>query len=970
MKKEENTIVDFFNKSNNPAKKKEKTQNKTQNKIQKKKKSVSKTSKKEKIASKRSGLSLKKNKTSKSKNTITKKKNIKNQKTNIFQKNISKVKNSPKHIKEGIMNRALLLLLFLIPLFVTNQTFQGIDFEKNFLFVLIVSILVLFVSLKFINSREIKIRKTFLDKYILGIVLLFLVSTWFSVDRWHSLVGFVGNPVKGFMTNLVLIATFYIVVTGFTTKTVQKAFWVAIYVISLLAVYTLSAGFGLIPVKVQMLIPFSLTGSLRGLTMVLASGIPLLSVALLIVKNKSKKFVLLKELLLIAGLIVVLLTLVMLFHFIFWSGILVGLIIAGFLLLSYKQTKQKNVFLKGIIFSSFAFMIIFAGLAKSNYQSLIPILTKVRLPFEVEVGLPVSVDIIKGSVTGNLKQSLLGSGPATFGYDFAKFHSKKAVAPILESSYIYHGDGLFAEVIPTTGIVGGLLFLLATISWLAAGARSLNNNNQQKIYLIGLFSSSVILLSGVLFSQLDAGAIFFAGLLLMITTVLILENKKGRKEYYQVKLNKFTAKNLGGAVFLLAIIVMAVLALAYVSKAYLADVYMKQAMAEKTFDKKPAKMLKSIQLVPQEGIYYSKLGQTYLILAGAKSQQKNQDKQEEIKKLSEQALFYIKKATLLMPNDVRNQRVLAETYVSLGYYNLAENTYEKIIQLEPNNVQYYVALGELQLLKIKQDKSNKEEMVKKAIEFYQKALSVNPRTDIIYYKLALLYSGNNDIDNALKNIAIATKLQPNNTIYKFTLGGLLQQKGGEKELAGAEKIFKALLLLDDKSIDVVAQLGLLYEQEGKIDEAKKQYQQVIDIIGDNEKYQVISKTMKKFIENLDNGQSNLPANIKKQEQDKKETKKETNSTHQKEKLDEKATAGKKEGESKTSMITITVDEEGPINVRSEGSLQGKKLTKIKESGDFEKIGENDKWVQIIIPAQGEQEQITGWVHKKFVTAEK
>ncbi len=974
MKKEENKIVDFFDRKKTETKKKNKER--TVVTINKNTKATKMVKKKTVAIPKIKKTPGKKGFFKKSDSKKRKEKKVKTLKANTLRTKKRQNKASAGGAMNRLVNGLILILVFIIPFFVINQTFQGIDFEKNAFFVAVVSILVLLVALGFLNRHEIKIRKTFLDKYILALLLFLLASVWFSVDRWHSLVGFIGNPTKGLMTSLALIVTFYIIVTNFTTKIIQKAFWVMIFAISLLSVYTLIAGLGLIPAKVQVLIPLSLTGSLSGVTTVLASGIPLLSVALIVVNNNSKKFTFIKELLLFIALVFVVLTLVMLYNFVFWSGVLVGVVVVTFLLLGYKRTGQKNTFLRGVIFSLFAIVIVIAGLAKSNYQTFIPVLAKVGLPIEIKVGLPISVDIIRGSVTAGLQQGLIGSGPATFGYDFAKFHSQKAVAPILESRYIYQGDGLFGEAVPTIGIIGSVLFLLIIILWLIKGFKSLHINKQTKIYLIGLFSSSVIWLSGALFSQLDAGTILFGSLLLMITTGLILENNKERKEYYQIKLNKFTIKNLGGVAFLLIVIVVAIFGLAYISKAYLADVYMRQAMMEKTVDKRPAKMLRSVKLVPQEGMYYTKLGQTYLILAQEKNNQKDGDK-NEVKKTVGQALRYIRKATMLMPNDVRSQRVLADTYVVLGNYDLAEKTYKKIINLEPNNVQYYVALGDLQLLKINKGVGNKDEMIKKVVGFYQKALTVNPYTDVIYYKLATLYMENNNIDNALKNIAMATKLKPRDDIYRFTLGVVLQKKGGEKELVSAEKIFKSLLLVNDKSIDVIAQLGLLYEQEGKIDEAKQQYQRVIDIIGDDEKYQAISKTMKKFIENLNNGQSNIPEVLGKSEQkdNKQKTSKEDKEASGDQSISEEVLmdnqpTNSQDGKSKKVIVTITVDEEGPINVRSEGSLRGKKLTKIKTTGDFQKIGEKGKWIQIIIPAQGGQEQITGWVHSKFVTAEK
>ncbi len=851
MKKEENKIVDFFDKKKdvNKSTKKATAKKKTSKKIKQKPKVARKTRKKRVVSQK-----------------TTTKKNVEQKRANVFEGvfkgGAKKIRQKPKKTSPTksigeFINWILLAFIFLISFFVTNQTFQGIDFEKNFLFISILAILFLFISLQFINRKEIKIRKTFLDKYLLGIVIIYLLATWFSVDRWHSLVGFIGNPTKGLMTIFTLIGAFYITVTNFSIQTAKKAFWMMVIVISLLTFYTLISGFGLIPTKLQTLIPFSLTGSLTGLTAVLSAGIPLVATALLIIKSQSKKLTFLKQLLLVIILGGIILALTMLYNFVFWSSVVAGVIIVAFLLLGYKQPRQKNKLVKGTIFTLLAIIIIVAGLAKSNYQSVIPVLSKIGLPIEVKVGLPVSYTIVKESVVSNLKQSLIGSGPATFGYDFAKFHSAKAVAPTLESQYIYQGDGFMGELIPTVGIVGGFIFLIMAIAWLLKGFKSLVTKKQTRIYLVGLFSASIVWLGNALFRQLDAGTIFFGSFLLIIATIFILENSKDKKNNYIIKLNKFNTKSLITIIGLLLFIGATVAGFVYVSKAYFAEKHLKKAMTAKSLNDKPAKILQSINLNSQEGMYYAKLGQTYLILAQEEDLKKDTDK-NKIKTLSKKALDYNRKAVSLMPNDILTRRILAETYTALGYISPAEQEYQKIISLEPDNVQYYVALGDLQLLKINNKTNNKDEMVKKAIDFYDKALKVNPYTDVIYYKLAMIYAENDDIDNALKNMAIAVKLQPKNQVYKFTLGVLLQKKGGDKELAGAEKLFKALLLSNDKSIDVLAQLGLLYEQENKIDEAKKQYQKIIDIIGDNEKYQAISKTMQKFIDNLNNGQSNIP----------------------------------------------------------------------------------------------------------------
>ena len=69
---------------------------------------------------------------------------------------------------------------------------------------------------------------------------------------------------------------------------------------------------------------------------------------------------------------------------------------------------------------------------------------------------------------------------------------------------------------------------------------------------------------------------------------------------------------------------------------------------------------------------------------------------------------------------------------------------------------------------------------------------------------------------------------------------------------------------------------------------------------------------------------------------------------------------------KKEMVAVELSDNMPINVRDKGSMEGKKITKIKNGGKFEKIEESGDWVHIIIPATNDSDQIKGWIHKKFI----
>jgi hypothetical protein len=173
-----------------------------------------------------------------------------------------------------------------------------------------------------------------------------------------------------------------------------------------------------------------------------------------------------------------------------------------------------------------------------------------------------------------------------------------------------------------------------------------------------------------------------------------------------------------------------------------------------------------------------------------------------------------------------------------------------------------------------------------------------------------------------------------------------------------------------QNIDVLTQLGLLYEQTGHVDEAKKQYERILVIVGEDKKLEKIKEVFKKFIENLDDGKLNIKRKVV-------DMTKMDDSDKSKNEVDEEALVSEKGNDTEEDVsseiqgsredVIITVGVEGSINVRDEGSLSGIKLTKIEETGKFQKIGENEKWVQILIPTDDGQESIKGWVHKKFIT---
>jgi len=888
-------------------------------------------------------------------------------------------KNTNKGVLASVGNIVWMVLFFGIGLFFTNQTFQGIDFEKSVFFYLGVAVIAVLTIIQFLLKRKIKLRKTPFDKVLVVFILVYSISAWFSVDKWHSFVGFFSDPSRGFVFVLIMIMAFCLILSNFTTKIAKRALNALIGAVVFISIYTLVSSLGIIPSNIQVIIPFSLAGSLRGLTTILSVGIPLLSIAYLSLgKERYGKLTVLIQGMLVASLVAIIVDLIILKAFVSWISIFVGVGVLVFLLVHKYGKEIGGTFSRSVLFTILAVFILLAGWARSDYHALMPTFTKIGLPTEVQVGLPVSYEIVKNSLISDWKQMLIGSGPATFGYDFAKFSPRGIVSPVATIEYVYQGEGLLAEMLPTIGVIGMAVLILLGIIFIVQSSKVLNVKNETRVYFVGLFVASMILFMNGLTNQINGGALLFGVLVLGLAVFFMLKSANNER-YYTVNLQGIFFAKFIGALVMIALLVGLLGGGVSVTRAYLADVYFSKALFEKDTEAKSKKMVEAIKIRPEEGVYYTKLGQTFLMMLGEEKSVGEDSDVQKMQNLKENTIRYVGIGARLMSNDVKTQRFLATVYETIGVEKVEEirKVYEDIIKLDPNNIQYYVKMGDLYLMEAK--KSDKEEKLNKALEWYGKALSVQPRAGAVYDRIATVFYQKGELDQAIISIAKAIKLSPKDMSYKFTLGVLYQLKGGKEEVVVAEKIFKTLLVSTPRNIDVLTQLGLLYEQTGHIDEAKKQYEQIITMIGDEEKFEKIKEVFKKFITNLNDGK----LNIKKKEDiasklndidiNKQETVENTEaekSEENKEVLKPEEEASKNSDEAQKTdneEVTVTVGEEGPINVRGEGSLTGEKLTKIKETKKFEKIGENEKWVQILIPASEGQEEMRGWVHRKFVT---
>ncbi|MCB2183285.1 MAG: tetratricopeptide repeat protein [Desulfobulbaceae bacterium] len=156
-----------------------------------------------------------------------------------------------------------------------------------------------------------------------------------------------------------------------------------------------------------------------------------------------------------------------------------------------------------------------------------------------------------------------------------------------------------------------------------------------------------------------------------------------------------------------------------------------------------------------------------------------------------------------------------------GKLTEAQNTYEKILSINPRNSD---VLGNLGLLKHSQGSTSR------AVELYQQALSLSPNQDHLYYFLGngLKELGQNEKAVAAYQKALAANYDSLNTLLHL---GMSRQNLGQ--LSQARECYEQILRLSPKSTQAAYHLGLLAFQQGRYKEAADHFSTVLQYEAEN-----------------------------------------------------------------------------------------------------------------------------------------
>lgn len=765
---------------------------------------------------------------------------------------------------ETVISVALVALFFGLPLFFTGLTFQGIAFEKQmyFYFWLLIGV-VAWVS-KGVTTGEMRIRRTPLDIPILLFWLFYVASAFFSVDRWHSFWGFFGDPSRGVISITALVLAYYLILSHFSVARFRMIYGAFLASSFLLVVWSFLALMNIhfMPGMLERYAPISLIGTVSTLATYLGLLVPLFLTAIFALwkdEAEKTKFRTALTSLLFVGLALALFLLLALYSFVSWIVVLGGL--SFFMIYILAQIVRPAEQWTWVPMLVFALVLGFLMIGANG-------LVRATLPVEVSPNINLSWQVAEESLKEHFA---LGVGPANYGYAFSMFRPVEYNLNTLYTLRFYQGTGLFFESLASLGVVGTVLLLVLWFAFLSVGLYLLTHEKQRnKVYSLGFWTVVVMFFIAAFIAPIN-GALLLIGALLATLALGILLYESGSEEKY-LNLSFKAAPKFALALAFIFMVVSAGVAFIFVfmGKVFIADMTAGKAVrmaAEAPSRESSVLLAQAIQRYPQEGRYFTRLGQEYIALANVEAAKKEDERDvNTVATYVRQAVVAGEQGRRLMPNDVMAAESLALIYENGSVYASdalpkAEELYNRAKELEPHNPLFYLKLGQVKRASGdgKPEGTERTALYTEARDLYQKAIEEKSNLAVAHYNLAIVLARLKEIDKAVDSAVQAVNTDQRNLNYRYNLAVLYQLRAKDDDEKKAEDIFLDILKANEKLIDVRLSLGLLYEKQGKKQGAIDEYQRILDLLPADAEGSVkqTREQVQKLISNVQSGVGNL-----------------------------------------------------------------------------------------------------------------
>lgn len=756
----------------------------------------------------------------------------------------------------GIARWSMYLLFLLLPLFFLPWNLEILEVNKQTLLVLLTFVGAIAWLGSMIASRTLLMKRGWLNLFPFVLILSVLVSTILSQGGFVSWVGESSQEYTSFLTFAAFGLMFYLVVNLSEDKAVQKSLFCKLLVSSVIAgLIGLSSiyKFYLLPFDFAKVQTFNTVGTLNSLATFLAV-MTVFACGLWLAE--SDKFTFFR-----AG----------------WKGIAekAGIFLLSFVTLLVLATVNYwplyLVLLFGLLLT-FAFSITRAKEFRNTTKFVLPMILfvlsllmifvnfpfRMSVPAEVTPSLKASWSIAKDSLGG--ASALFGTGPGTYVFDYAKFHSQDVNTTSFWNVRFDRASSHVLTILPTLGVLT-FAFWLLFVAYVAGRALSRVIRGKAPEEWLGVYVllpafASVVFASFLYSSNMTLTFLFFGFAGLLAAELM--------KKSYAHSFGESPRLGLSFS-FLFVLLAIAIVSVLFVTgQRYAAELAFAKAVR---LDRSGADVQQIVEKLDQAAtynryndVYYRNLSSALLTRVSEElgklstDQATTQEQSQYIQALTVASINSSVRATTLAPNNVLNWSIRGAIYREFAPIignagDFATASFEEAKKLEPMNPSHPTELGITYLvmaeLKRQMTAAEDEAVAAQATSEMQGYLS-KAETELLHaielksdyapahYQLAIVYERQGRLSDAIGKMESVARYNPYDVGVAFQLGLLYLRRGGEKDLDNAQMAFEYSVQLLPSYSNAMWFLAAIYEQKGMVDAATQLVAKVYELNPTNE----------------------------------------------------------------------------------------------------------------------------------------
>ena len=650
-------------------------------------------------------------------------------------------------MKENFLKFAQSLILILlvltgvsVPLFFLPTTSEFFEYNKLAAILFLTAAGFIIWAVKMILEKRAVFTRTPLDVPIIILLVVFLISSFSSVDQFVSFFGAHGKIWPSFAAMATIAAIYFLATSNIRNKRqVNIILWALVGATTIGSLIAISSYFGgFLPFDFAKIRSFNTLGIINRLALLQAVIIPIAASWAIYEKDKVARIVA------TAMALILMLSFVLINFVPLYLALGVGLTFLGVGALKVRLTKTQQG--HGALLAIFAVLFLVIRFVPQVSRGTLYswIIAKdqgateqqqVDTPKEKALPLRASWDIAAQSIG---KRPLFGTGPGTYSFVYTQLKPRYINSTEDWAARFDKSTTEFTEIVATLGIFGILAYLLLTIA-IIRFLFALTFKSQNTIVYLPLTAAAVAFLVSNFTtpSSFATSAVFF----LILALLSNLAKISSEEFVYDVTVeiaalkNRFAWFPVGPAepllrteqgtkgqksqilpiLFTLLVIIVSGLALTYQVNAYRADYYYRQSLLSSRSNdgnRTVTFLQKAIAANPRIDTYHRTLSQTALNAAINLSRQPNLNEAQKqlLGQLAQVAIDQGKAASgyqilpLKLPGisaaNVANWEALSSVYQALigsvqGADVHATNTLAQAIALDPQNPILHSRLGAL-----------------------------------------------------------------------------------------------------------------------------------------------------------------------------------------------------------------------------------------------------------------------------------